>query len=263
MPSSRKLPWWLALPYALWAFGAFLVLGITVLLLILPVPWQSLRRRMVHGAAHMVLKACRMPLTVLHLEHLPEGQCVVVANHTSYLDAVALYAALPPRFGFVVKREMSRVPFANLLLRRIGSHYVDRDGRQKGARDTRRLLKRAHAGGAMAFFPEGTFDRTPGLARFRSGAFVVAALAQLPIVPVAIRGARESLPPKSFLPRPGPIAVELAPALPPPASTGRNELHVAILAARQAILARIPEPDLAPGNGATSPEPAQPSQQQP
>jgi 1-acyl-sn-glycerol-3-phosphate acyltransferase len=246
--NNKKLPRWLLLPYAVWACTAFLLLGLTVLVLILPVPRQSLRRRMVHRAARAALFAGAMPLRVSHLENLPETPCVVVANHASYLDGIALYAALPPRFGFVIKREMSRVPLANLLLRRIGSHYVDRGSGHKGARDTRKLLKRAHAGGALAFFPEGTFHHQPGLAAFRSGAFAIAALARLPIVPVAVRGTRTALPPGSFIPRPCRIEVEVAPVMPPPASTAAAELGTARRAARQAILARIGEPDLAPGN---------------
>jgi 1-acyl-sn-glycerol-3-phosphate acyltransferase len=244
--NQKKLSRWLLLPYAIWACTAFLLLGLTVLLLILPVPWQSLRRRMVHQAARAALFAGAMPLTVKGAENLPESPCVVVANHASYLDGIVLYAALPPRFGFVIKREMSRVPLANLLLRRIGSHYVDRGRGHKGARDTRKLLKRAHAGGALAFFPEGTFHPQPGLARFHSGAFAIAALSQLPVVPVAIRGTRAALPGGSFLPRPGVIEVAIAPLLAAPASTASAELGAVRHAARQAILARIQEPDLAP-----------------
>ncbi len=239
-------PRWLLLPYAAWACIAFLLLGLTVLLAILPVPSLLLRRKMARGAARLVLRVCCMPLTVRNLEHLPATPCVVVANHSSYLDGVVLFAALPPAFGFVIKREMSNVPLANLLLRRIGSHYVDRGGSHKGARDTRKLLKRAHAGGALAFFPEGTFNHDPGLAEFRSGAFVVAAKAQLPIVPVAISGTRIALPAGTFIPRPARITVELAPMLPPPVSTQQADLGVARRAARQAILQRIDEPDLAP-----------------
>lgn len=241
-----KLLRWLLLPYALWACAAFLLLGLTVLLLILPVPWQSLRRRMVRGAARAALLACGMPWTVRGAAHLPRTACVVVANHASYIDGIVLYAALPPRFGFVIKREMSRVPLANLLLRRIGSHYVDRGGRHKGARDTRKLLQRAHGGDALAFFPEGTFGRQPGLAGFRSGAFAVAARAHLPIVPVAISGTRSLLPAGTFIPCPGRIHIQLAPALPPPASTSKEDVADALAAARQAILARIDEPDLVP-----------------
>jgi 1-acyl-sn-glycerol-3-phosphate acyltransferase len=244
--SNPNLPRWLLWPYAIWACTAFLLLGLIVLVLILPVPWQSLRRRMVRGTAHAALFACAMPLKVRYANNLPDGPCVVVANHASYLDGVAMYAALPPRFGFVIKREMSRVPLADLLLRRIGSHYVDRGRGHKGARDTRKLLKRAHAGNAMVFFPEGTFQLKPGLAAFHSGAFMIAARARLPIVPAAIRGTRTALPAQGFLPRPGRLEIELAPALEPPASTREADVRAARHAARQAILKRIHEPDLAP-----------------
>jgi 1-acyl-sn-glycerol-3-phosphate acyltransferase len=239
-----RLPHWLAIPYTAWAGITFLVLSLLALVLILPVPSLALRRRMVRAAARLELWLCGMRVRVRGDGHLPEGQCVVVANHASYIDGVVLFAALPPVFGFVIKSEMDRIPVASLLLRRIGSHFVDRGGRQRTARDTRRLLRRAQAGGAMAFFPEGTFHREPGLARFRSGAFVVAATSQLPIIPVAIRGARRALPPGTMRPRPGVIEVELAPPLPAPASTGAGDIAHSVRAARAAILERIPEPDL-------------------
>src|SRR5690606_27411584 len=111
-------------------------------------------------------------------------------NHASYLDGVALFAALPPSFGFVIKREMDRVPLAGLLLRRIGSHFVDRGGAAQGKRDARALLREARSGGGIAMFPEGTFQQEPGLARFKPGAFVLAANGARSLVPVAIRGTR-------------------------------------------------------------------------
>jgi 1-acyl-sn-glycerol-3-phosphate acyltransferase len=239
----RDLRRWLALPYAVYALTAFTLLALLALVLVIPVPWQALRRRMVRIAARIALGVCGMRLAVLHPEHLPASACVVVANHSSYLDGIVLYAALPPVFGFVIKREMSKVPLANLLLLRIGAHYVDRGG-QKSARDTRRLLKKAAEGGAMAFFPEGTFEREPGLMRFRSGAFVVAANAGMPVVPVAIRGTRRALPAGTLLPLPGRIEIELAPPLAAPASTDAEEIAHCNEAARRAILERIGEPDL-------------------
>ncbi len=246
MPQPRALPRWLAVPYGIYALTAFTLLAVAVLMLILPVPGQQLRRRMVRAAARVALRVCGMRLAVLHPELLPAGACVVVANHSSYLDGIALYAALPPVFGFVIKREMSKVPLANLLLRRIGAHYVDRGGSHKGARDTRKLLKMATAGGALAFFPDGTFEPAPGLLRFRSGAFVVAARARLAVMPIAIRGTRDALPGKALLPRPASIEIELTPLLPPPASTATEDVAATMTAARRAILARIGEPDLAP-----------------
>lgn len=245
MPTPQVHKPWYSLPYAVYALLAFTLLSIGVLVLILPVPWQSLRRRMVRGAARLALFLCGMRLKVLHLERLPTEPCVVVANHCSYLDGIVLFAALPPVFGFVIKREMSRVPLANMLLRRIGSHYVDRGRGQRGARDTRKLLKRANSGGALAFFPEGTFRHEPGLGTFRHGAFVIAARAGLPVVPIAIRGTRAALPPGGLRPAPGRIEVELADVLPPPASGDEAEIEATLRAARRAIAQRITEPDLA------------------
>lgn len=244
MSPTSQLPRGLAPLYQLYALGTFTVLALGVLLLILPVPSQSLRRRMVRATARLALRLCGMPVQVQFPERLPEGPCVVVANHASYLDGIVLYAALPPVFGFVIKREMSRVPLANLLLRRIGSHYVDRGRGPKGARDARKLLKQARAGGALAFFPEGTFQQQPGLGPFRQGAFVIAAKTQLPVVPVAIRGTRTALPAGGLRPHPGRIEVELAPLLATPASTQADAVEATLHAARAAILARIQEPDL-------------------
>ena len=246
MSPNRSLPRWLALLYAAWAGISFLLLGTAALLLVLLVPGVGLRRRIARAAARLALLACGMRVTTLHASHLPAGPCVVVANHASYLDGVVLFAALPPTFGFVIKREMDRVPLVGLLLRRIGSHFVDRGGAAQGKRDARALLRQARAGGAMVLFPEGTFHHQPGLARFRNGAFVIAANGALPIVPVAIRGTRRALPPRGLRPRPARIEVELTPPLPAPEPGDADGIAAVLLAARQAILARIPEPDLAP-----------------
>jgi 1-acyl-sn-glycerol-3-phosphate acyltransferase len=231
--------------YAGYALAAFALLAIVALLLILPVPSLALRRRIARRFARIALATCGMRLSVANAERLGPEPCIVVANHCSYLDGIVLYAALPPTFGFVIKREMSRVPLANLLLRRIGAHYVDRNRGSKGARDTRKLLRQASSGGALAFFPEGTFGHQAGLMRFRSGAFVIAARSRLPIVPVAIRGTRAALPPGTLLPWPGRIEIELAPVLAAPVSTRDEHVDQALNAARAAILQRISDPDLA------------------
>jgi 1-acyl-sn-glycerol-3-phosphate acyltransferase len=235
----------LALPYALWAGLVFTVISLTALALILPLPGLTARRRVARAAAKLFLMLAGMRLTVRRAERLGEQPFVVVANHSSYLDGIVLCAALPPRFGFVIKREMSRVPLANLLLRRIGAQFVDRGRGQKGARDTRKLLKRASKGRSLAFFPEGTFQAQPGLMRFRAGAFVVAARAQFPVLPVVIRGARAALPPGGMRPRPGRVEVSLLEPIPPPASTEHDAVDEVMQRSRQAILAQLGEPDLA------------------
>lgn len=246
MSPRSSLPRGLAILYAAWAGTTFLLLSLLTLLVILLLPRLAWRRRVTRLAARVALAVAAMRVAVQGLENLPAGRCVVVANHASYLDGIVLFAVLPPTFGFVIKREMDGVPLASLLLRRIGSHFVDRSGQAQSKRDARALLRQARAGGSMTIFPEGTFHREPGLARFRHGAFVIAANGNLPIVPVAIRGTRQALPPGTMMPRPGRIEVEIAPALTPPRAGDSAAIDAALHASRQAILARIPEPDLAP-----------------
>jgi 1-acyl-sn-glycerol-3-phosphate acyltransferase len=154
-------------------------------------------------------------------------------------------AALPARFGFVIKREMDAVPLANLLLRRLGAEFIDRSRTQRGARDARRLLKSAHGTASMVFFPEGTFGTDPGLLRFHAGAFVFAIRAALPVAPVALRGTRRALPPGSALAWPTRIDVEILDAIATPALEPDEAVQVLRDAARDAILARTSEPDRA------------------
>jgi 1-acyl-sn-glycerol-3-phosphate acyltransferase len=231
--------------YGTWCWLAFVPLALGTLALALVAPTLPLRRGIARGGARAFFALAGLRLRVAGLERLPPGPCVVVANHASYLDGVAMQAALPPRFAFVIKKEMSRVPLAGLLLRRLGSEFVDRFNRQAGAADARRVVRTAGSGQAIGFFPEGTFVPAPGLGRFHAGAFVAADRAGVPVVPVVIRGTRAILPAERALCRPGEIEIEVLEPLSPGAE-GADRARRLLAASRRAMLARLGEPDLAP-----------------
>jgi 1-acyl-sn-glycerol-3-phosphate acyltransferase len=228
--------------YGVLAWIAFTILALVTLALVLVLPGMERRRRATRGGARLFLRLAGMPLQVRGLEQLPPGQCVVVANHASYLDGVVMKAALPPRFAYVVKREMASFPLAGLMLKRLGAEFVERFDRNKGASDARRVLRTASGGQPLVFFPEGTFSNERGLMKFHSGAFITAARAGCPVVPAVILGSRDILPGSRALPRPGPIAVEfMAPIL----ATGSDAAPELRDRSRQRILERLGEPDLA------------------
>ena len=230
--------------YALWAVGAFLLVGLGTLVLLLVLPTLPLRRAAARAMARLFLVLAGMPLTVRHAERLPPGQCVVVCNHASYIDGIVLTAALPPNFGFVIKREMADVPLAGGILRRLGSQFVERFDRHRSAADARRVLRSATQGHSVVFFPEGTFPDTPGLLKFHLGAFVTAVRVGCPLVPAVVRGTRRALPPRG-LPLPGPVQFELLPPLTPgDASQDAHAVPRLREAARGVILAALGEPDL-------------------
>lgn len=227
--------------YGLGFTAAFAGVALCMLLVLCVIPDVRTRRRIVHRAAVTLFRIVRTPLAIAGLEHIPEESCIVVANHASYLDGIILKAALPPRFAFVIKREMTRVPFAHFLLRRIGSEFVERFDAHRGAMDTRRILQRAGNRQSLAFFPEGTFGPEPGLRRFQLGAFVIATRNHLPVVPIVIRGSRQMMPAGRVLPRPGRIEVDIRPS---PDSDAHGSARALLETTRRMILERLPEPDL-------------------
>ncbi len=240
-PPQRSLG---AALYGAYAYAIFLILGFTALAG-MALPGLARRRGVARTMSRVLLRFAGMPLVVNGAERIPIGQCVIVSNHASYLDGLVFTAALPPRFGFVIKREMERVPVAGTLLRRLGHEFVERFNRNRGGVDARRVLRTATNGNSLVFFPEGTFAALPGLGKFHAGAFTVAVRAGCPVVPAVIRGTRHAFPPKKGWPQPGPIEIEflepiIANATAPDAAA--VELRER---ARSAILYELNEPDLA------------------
>ncbi len=168
------------------------------------------RRRLVAGAfSRGFLRGACIRFTVEGVRLLPQVPCVVVANHASYIDGIVAIAALPPDFAFVIKKEMVRIPLASLLLRRLGSEFVERFDRHKGASDARRVLKLAASGQSLVFFPEGTFDERRHIGKFMAGAFATAARSGMPVVAAAIHGTRALLPPGGLMLHRHPIRFEI------------------------------------------------------
>ena len=231
------------LAYGSYAWTTFVVMLTGAVLAAVLLPGLARRRRWIGRFARGFFVLAGIRTRIHGLEHLPTGHCVVVANHASYLDGVILQAFLPPRFSYVIKNEMQRIPLAHFLLRRIGSRFVERFHAAGSARDARKLLRAAHEGQSLAFFPEGTFILEPGLGRFRSGAFATAIKGSAPLVPVVIGGSRAILPMGTLLPRRGNLSVDiLAPVMPDHPAYGKHQSLAA--ETRSRMLAVLGEPDL-------------------
>lgn len=204
--------------YALWCWLVFVTIGFPCWLTTVLAPTLRSRRAVLKTWIRLVFALMRIPLRVRGLDRLPSDPVVLAPNHQSYLDALLLTAVLPPRFGFVVKRELSRNPILAPLLKRVGAVFVERFDPSVSIQDTEGVVAALRAGRSLVIFPEGTFRREPGLQPFRMGAFVASSQAGVPIVPVAIRGARDVMRDKTWAPRRGPIAVAAGEALKPEGS---------------------------------------------
>jgi len=97
---------------------------------------------------------------------------------------------LPGELTFVAKQELAPQRVAGPFLRALGALFVERMDPAASAEGERTVYEAVKSGRRVVIFPEGTFQRAPGLLPFRLGAFTIAARAAVPIVPVAISGTR-------------------------------------------------------------------------
>jgi 1-acyl-sn-glycerol-3-phosphate acyltransferase len=221
--------------------GAVLLVALPVLAILMAVMPVRVVDTIVRRWCRLVLALAGCALHVDGLEHLPcAGPAVLVANHASYVDAVALLAAIPMPFRFVAKRELVRWPIVGTVIAKAGHLTVDRADVSRSVADAARVTAALEAGERVLVFPEGTFRRAPGLLPFRLGAFKAAADTRSPVVPVAIRGTRAILPADAWLPRRGPIAIRIGEPL-----TGGTDWRAMVRSrdrAREAIASGCEEP---------------------
>ena len=132
-------------------------------------------------------------------ENIPEGSAAFFFNHTSLLDIPVVAVSLPVDLRFAAKKELFKVPIFGLGMKAIGTLPVDRSNRQKAIGAYREAIDRIlNEDLCIAMAPEGTRQIEEKLGPFKSGPFVFAIQAQLPIVPMVIKGTREALPKKSL-----------------------------------------------------------------
>jgi len=231
--------------YAVYAQTIFWLLAPPVWLLVALLPRPSWRWGVMRQGARLMFLLGRIPLSVEGVEQLPQEQaCVIVTNHASYLDGILLVAALHTEFSFVAKAELDRQFFPRRFLRRIGAVFVERFDKQRGVADARRTVQTVQAGRSLMVFPEGTFTRMPGLLPFHMGAFVAAAEAGVPVVPVTIRGTRSLLRADSRFPHRGGVRVIVGLPIMPESTDWAAAVKLRDTA-RAAILQHLGEPDLA------------------
>jgi 1-acyl-sn-glycerol-3-phosphate acyltransferase len=167
------------------------------------------------GYGRFLLRANRLHVTLVRGERLNGVQpCVYVANHSSWLDPLALVDVLPDSVRFTPKIELMRVPLFGDALK-AGKHLaIDRHNRASAVAAYEQAAGMIREGISAIVFPEGTRSRDGQLQEFKKGPFVLAIVAQRPMVPLWIAGTREALPRGTLRLRPGPIEVRVGPAIP-------------------------------------------------
>lgn len=125
---------------------------------------------------------------------------IYVSNHQSQADILALFI-LSTRFRWLAKASLFKIPIFGWALSAVGYVPVLRTSKASGEKSIKLSSQHLKRGTPMLFFPEGTRSKTGELGQFKSGAFRLAKMLNIPIVPITITGCSELLPKGSLCPK--------------------------------------------------------------
>lgn len=178
---------------------------------------------------------------------LPDGPAVVVANHPTLLDVAAI-GATHPDLVVVAKAAVYRSRSLGRLLQACG-HIEGGDGSLfSGAAVIEEAVATLRDGTKVLIFPEGTRSPAGGLGAFHAGCVQIAALADVPLVPLALTCEPPTLtrgePWYALPPEPATLTIEALPALEPPfGRTGATLRRLRAAYARHLGLDAEPTPE--------------------
>lgn len=136
------------------------------------------------------LSGCK--INVVNEELIPKDQAVLfVGNHQGNFDIPILLGYLQKDKGFVAKIELKKLPMINRWMEHISCIFLDRDDPRQSVKTINEGAKLLKAGYSLVIFPEGTRSKDGELGEFKAGAMKLASKAEVPIVPVTIRGSKD------------------------------------------------------------------------
>ena len=188
-----------------------------------------------------VLNVTGVQLVVEGLENIPKDTpCVFVGNHRSYYDIPLLLAGLDAPHGILAKEELGKIPLLNRWMKLLGCVFVKRDDVRASVKALNDATAIVQSGRSFIIFPEGTRYKGEegGAGEFKNGAFRIAVKTGVPVVPVAISGARALFEAHGNRAVPGPVRIRV---LPPIRTAGMSKAEQKQLpdAVRQTILAQL------------------------
>jgi 1-acyl-sn-glycerol-3-phosphate acyltransferase len=157
----------------------------------------------------------------------PHQNYVFMANHVSFLDGPLLFYIIPQRVRVILKKSIFRIPVAGPAMRFIDFVPVDKKSMSSGKRSIDEAVQAMKEKGySFLIFPEGTRSNDGKLHQFKRGGFFLAIAAQVPIIPITIKGTFELMPRGRIFARRGKIKVIFHP---PVETAGRTQADIPAL----------------------------------
>ena len=166
---------------------------------------RGIYQRCMHAWCRSILRISGVKVEVHGREQLSETKGhVYIANHVSWYDIFAL-AAIIPRYTWIAKAELRKLPLFGRACEAAGIVFIDRDNKKAAFESYRRAAEDVKRGRSVIIHPEGTRGKDYHLRPFKKGPFVLAIASQSPLIPTLVHGTREIMPKGSFLIRKGTV----------------------------------------------------------
>jgi len=147
-------------------------------------------------------------LKIIGSENIPKtGSFVIVANHSSLLDGFVLISSVKPKVTFMSAAYLFKMPLVGNILRGVGAIPVQ--GKGSDIKLIKEAIKVLRSGGILGIFPEGRIVNEKDGFSAKAGAAYLAAKAEVPIIPMAIKGANKVLPLGAKFPKLNKIEVKI------------------------------------------------------
>ena len=189
--------------------------------------------------AKFMIRIFLLPMKVVGLENLePDKKYIFVANHQGFWDVFMMFGYLGHNFKWMMKDSLRKMPFVGKGCYDTGHIFVNRESPQKEIFvKAIRILK---SGTSLGIFAEGTRTDTGRLGEFKKGAFAIADMAQVEVVPLAIEGSFKLLPKKAIFMNWTPLKITIMKPL-APIGKGKENVEYLMTESRSAIAKALGE----------------------
>jgi 1-acyl-sn-glycerol-3-phosphate acyltransferase len=175
---------------------------------------RGIYQRCMHAWCRAILRISGVTLEVHNPERMSETDGhVYIANHVSWYDIFAL-ASLIPRYTWIAKSELRKLPMFGRAAEVAGIIFIDRDNKKAAFESYKRAAADVKRGRSVIIHPEGTRGRDYHLRPFKKGPFVLAIASQSPVIPTLLHGTREVMPKGSFVIRGGTVRIHFLEPVP-------------------------------------------------
>lgn len=162
--------------------------------------------------ARRLMRLAGGKVTVVGLENIPKDMPVLfVGNHSGYFDIPLLLGYLDNVHPIVAKKEIAKMPLINRWMRLFNCLFIDRKNPRQSVSTLNEAAQLIEQGHSVSIFPEGTRAKDGKVGEFKSGAFKIAAKANAPIVPIAIKGTRDLMENNNYFIHPATVKMVVLP----------------------------------------------------